>query len=198
MTNRCRLDRLNESVEIRGHAIRKRMNGRDPDWGLYRSFLAVLQEGSLSAAARSLGLTQPTIARHIEGLEASVGFELFIRSRQGLSPTEAALELKPHAEDLAATAATLMRAASGRAKAVRGTVRVSASEIMGAEVLPPILATLRERHPELEVELMLSNTVDNLLRRDADIAVRMVEPAQEALVTRHIGTVTVGLYAHRG
>src|SRR5215470_14359256 len=106
------------------------MNGREPDWSLYRSFLAVLHEGSLSAAARALGLTQPTIARHIEALERSTGLDLFIRSRQGLSPTEGALELKPYAESLASTTAAMMRAASGRGKSVKGTVRISASEIV--------------------------------------------------------------------
>ena len=146
------------------------MSIHEPDWNLYRSFLAVVQEGSLSGAARALGLTQPTIARHIEALEQSIGLKLFVRSQQGLSPTEGALELRPYAESLAATTAAMMRAASGQGKAVRGTVRVSASEIMGAEVLPPTFATLRERHPHLEIELVLSNAVDNLLRREADIA----------------------------
>jgi DNA-binding transcriptional LysR family regulator len=173
------------------------MKDREPDWSLYRSFLAVLQQGSLSAAARALGLTQPTIARHVEELEKSTGFELFIRSKQGLSPTEGALELKPYAESLAATTAAMIRAASGQGKAVRGTVRLTASEIIGAEILPPILTTLRERYPQLEIEVVLSNSVANLLRRDADIAVRTVEPAHEALVIKRIGTVTVGLYAHR-
>jgi DNA-binding transcriptional LysR family regulator len=174
------------------------MNPREPDWSLYRSFLAVMREGSLSGAARALGLTQPTVARHIEALEQSIGLALFIRSQQGLSPTEGALELKPYAESLAATTAAMMRAASGQGKVVKGTVRVTASEIVGTEVLPPIFADLRERHPQLEIELVLSNTVDNLLRREADIAVRMVEPAHEALVVRRIGAVTVGMYAHRG
>jgi DNA-binding transcriptional LysR family regulator len=173
------------------------MNPRDPDWSLYRSFLAVLQEGSLSAAARALGLTQPTIARHIEALEQGFGLKLFVRSQQGLSPTEGALALKPYALSLSATAAAMIRAASGQGKAVRGTVRVSAGEIVGAEILPPMLASLRERYPALEIELVLSNAVDNLLRREADIAVRMVEPAQEALVVRRIGTVTLGWHAHR-
>jgi DNA-binding transcriptional LysR family regulator len=173
------------------------MNTADPDWSLYRSFLAVLQEGSLSGAARALGLTQPTMARHIEALERAVGFQLFLRSQQGLAATEGALELKPYAESLAATTAALMRTASGQGRAIKGTVRVSASEIVGAEVLPPILATLRERHPDLEIELVLSNAVENLLRRDADIAVRMVEPAQEALVIKRLGSITLGLHAHR-
>jgi DNA-binding transcriptional LysR family regulator len=173
------------------------MNPREPDWSLYRSFLAVMREGSLSGAARALGLTQPTIARHIEALEQSIGLELFIRSQMGLSPTEGAVELMPYAESLAATTAAMMRAASGQGKVVKGTVRVSASEIVGTEVLPPLFADLRERHPQLEIELVLSNTVDNLLRREADIAVRMVEPAHEALVVRRIGTITIGMYARR-
>jgi DNA-binding transcriptional LysR family regulator len=173
------------------------MNPREPDWSLYRSFLAVLQQGSLSGAARALGLTQPTIARHIETLEQGFGLKLFVRSQQGLSPTEGALALKPYAVSLSATAAAMIRAASGQGKAVRGTARVSASEIVGAEILPPMLASLRERYPELEIELVLSNAVDNLLRREADIAVRMVEPAHEALVVRRIGTVTLGWHAHR-
>jgi DNA-binding transcriptional LysR family regulator len=173
------------------------MSVRDPDWSLYRSFLAVLQEGSLSGAARALNLTQPTIARHIEALERGIGLELFVRSQRGLSPTEGALELRPYAESLAATSAAMLRTASGLGKAVRGAVRVSASEIVGAEVLPPIFTALRERHPQLDIELTLSNSVDNLLAREADIAVRMVEPAHEALLVKRIGTVTVGLYAHR-
>ncbi len=173
------------------------MSEPDPDWSLYRSFLAVLREKSLSAAARALNLTQPTLARHIDALEAALGFELFTRSQQGLLPTEAALELAPLAESLAANAMAILRTASGLGRAVKGTVRVSASEIVGAEILPPILAGLRRRHPALEFELVLSNAVDNLLRRDADIAVRMVEPAQEALVVRRLGSVTLGLHAHR-
>jgi len=173
------------------------MNEGEPSWDLYRSFLAVLREGSLSAAARALGLTQPTVARHVDALEAAVGLQLFTRSREGLAATEGALELKPYAESLAATTAALLRAASVQGEAVAGTVRVSASEVIGAEVLPPILSLLREDHPALEIELMLSNAVDNLLRRDADIAVRMVEPIQEALMVKRVGSVTLGLHAHQ-
>jgi DNA-binding transcriptional LysR family regulator len=173
------------------------MNSNEPAWDLYRSFLAVLQERSLSGAARALGLTQPTISRHIDALEGAIGFELFTRSNNGLAATEGALELKPYAESLAATTAALMRAASGQGQAVKGTVRVSASEMMAAMVLPPILSSLRELHSELEIELAPSNAVDNLLRRDADIAVRMVEPVQEALVVKRLGSLTVGLHAHR-
>ncbi len=173
------------------------MSEREPDWSLYRSFLAVLREKSLSAAARDLNLTQPTLARHIAALEAALGFELFTRSPQGLTPTEAALELEPYAQSLAANTAAMLRTASGLGRDVKGTVRISASEIMGAEVLPPMLAALRRQYPALEFELVLSNAVENLLRRDADIAVRMVEPAQDALVARRLGEVPLGLHAHR-
>lgn len=168
-----------------------------PDWNLYRSFLAVLRDRSLSAAARSLALTQPTLARHIDALEEQLGFELFTRSQLGLAPTEAALALVPYAESLEATAAALLRAASGIGSTVEGTVRITTSEIVGSEILPPMLTKLRQTHPDLEFELVLSNAVDNLLRRDADIAVRMVEPTQEALVVKKLGTVPVVLHAHK-
>jgi DNA-binding transcriptional LysR family regulator len=173
------------------------MDLADPSWDLYRTFLAVLREGSLSAAARSLGLTQPTVGRHVDALERLVGFPLFTRSRHGLTPTGTALELRPHLDTLATTAASLLRAAASGGSTMRGTVRVTASEVIGVEVLPPIFAALRRRHPELVLELVLSNDLADLLRRDADIAVRMVEPRQEALLMQRVGPVKVGLYAHR-
>lgn len=173
------------------------MNSQKPDWDLYRSFLAVAREGSLSAAARSLGLTQPTLARHVEDLERALGTTLFVRSQRGLSPTDVARDLIPYAETLAATADALIRAASGDGAAIAGTVRISASEIMGAEVLPPILARLRERNPGLAFELVLTNAVEDLMQREADIAVRMVAPSQGALVARHIGRIALGFHAHR-
>lgn len=173
------------------------MNRIEPSWDFYRTFLTVLQQGSLSAAARELGLTQPTIGRHIDALETSIGFQLFIRSPQGLIPTEAATDLRPHAQQLASNAAALLRAASGLGGGVRGTVRISASEVIGIEVLPPMLATLNDRHPDLIIELSLSDAVEDLLHQEADIAVRMVEPEQDALITRRIGGIPLGLHAHR-
>ena len=170
---------------------------REPDWSLYRTFLAVLQTGSLSSAARSLGSTQPTVGRQIETLEAALGRPLFIRSPRGLVPTDTALSLRPEAQAMALAAAALLRAASGSSEEVSGTVRISASEVVGVEVLPPILTGLRERYPALVIELTLSNALDDLLRHETDIAVRMVEPSQDALVARRVGTIRLGFHAHR-
>jgi DNA-binding transcriptional LysR family regulator len=173
------------------------MSETEPNWDFYRTFLTVLKEGSLSAAARELGLTQPTIGRHVDALESAIGFQLFIRSPQGLIPTEAALDLKPHVEQLAANAAALLRAATGQGNTVRGTVRISASEVIGIEVLPPMLAALKDRHPDLVIELSVSDAVEDILRQEADVAVRMAPPAQDALITRRIGGIPLGLHAHR-
>jgi DNA-binding transcriptional LysR family regulator len=173
------------------------MTKGEPGWELYRTFLEVLRDGSLSGAARRLALSQPTVGRHIDALEAALGASLFTRSPRGLIPTPAAQGLAPHAESMAAAAAALRRAASGEAAADHGVVRVTASEIMGCEVLPTILAGFRRQHPGIALELALTNRTEDLLRRDADIAVRMVRPTQNALVARRIGKVKIGLYAHR-
>ena len=167
------------------------------DWQLCRSFLAVLDEGSFSGAARALGLTQPTLGRHIEALEQVLGAPLFVRSPQGLLPTETALEIRPHAELMRAAAASLRRAVSGPEGGVQGTVRLTASEMVSAEVLPPMLARLRERHPGLTLELVPSNRVEDLLRRESDIAIRMVKPVQSVLLARKVGVTVLGLHAHR-
>ena len=170
---------------------------KDIGWELYRSYLAVVQEGSLSGAARALGVTQPTVGRHIAALEQALGLVLFTRSQQGLLPTEAALALRSDAEAMASTAAALQRTAASQGEGVRGTVRVTASEIIGVEVLPLILTRLRTQYPELKIELLLSNRVQDLLHREADIAVRMLRPQQELLVARRIGEVELGLHAHQ-
>jgi DNA-binding transcriptional LysR family regulator len=172
------------------------MSITDPSWDFYRTFLAVMQYGSLSAAARDLGLTQPTVGRHIDALEQAIGAELFTRSQLGLLPTETALDLRPYAETLATTSAALLRSASGQRGRVSGTVRISASEVIGVEVLPPILARLQREYPQLTIELSASDAVEDLLQREADIAVRMTEPSQEPLVVRRIGIIPLGFFAH--
>ncbi|HEY2925776.1 LysR family transcriptional regulator [Piscinibacter sp.] len=169
----------------------------DPGWELYRSFLGVLKEGSLSGAARALGVAQPTVGRHVAALEQALGLALFTRSQFGFTPTEAAIALRPYAQTLATTAAALQRVAASQGSGVRGTVRITASDVVGVEVLPPILARLREAHPDLVIELVLTNRVQDLLRREADIAVRMMRPQQESLIARRIGNIELGLHAHR-
>lgn len=173
------------------------MATREPGWELYRTFLEVMRDHSLSGAARRLALSQPTVGRHIDALEAALQLPLFSRSPRGLIPTQEAHGLMPHAEAMAAAAAALARAASGEAAAERGVVRVTASEVMGVEVLPKILADFRRDHSGIELELALTNRNEDLLRRDADIAVRNVRPTQSALVARRIGKVRLGLYAHK-
>ncbi|MFT8886104.1 MAG: LysR family transcriptional regulator [Acetobacter papayae] len=173
------------------------MDTHVPEWHLFRAFLAVVREGSLSGAARTLATTQPTMGRQIAALETSLGVKLFTRSIDGLSPTEAGLRLIPSAEAMAAAAETAWRLASGKADEARGTVRITASEMIGGEVLPPILAGFHALYPQISVELVLSNRNDDLLRGDADVAVRMVRPSQVALVAKRIGKIDAGLYAHQ-
>ena len=174
------------------------MENAEPGWDLYRSFLAVLRLGSLSAAGRALGLTQPTIGRHIATLQACLGGRvLFTRSQTGLMATAAAHELRPHAEDMAAAAAAFVRMGSGNLEETAGVVRLAAADVVGVEVLPLILAEFRYKYPNTVVELSLSNQMADLLRRDADIAVRMVRPKQKALLAKRAGTVALGFHAHR-
>ena len=169
----------------------------DPDWSHYRAFLAVLNEGSLSGAARVLGLAQPTLGRQIAELERALGAALFIRSPRGLVPTDAARDIAPHAQAMAAAAGAMKRAASGGASEEAGVIRITASDMIGAEVLPSLLASFHRAHRGVTIELVLSNRVEDLLQGEADIAVRMVRPSQQALIARHIGTVGLGLYAHK-
>jgi DNA-binding transcriptional LysR family regulator len=169
----------------------------EPNWEWYRTFLKVLETGSLSAAGRAMGLTQPTVGRHIDNLETALGLKLFIRSFDGFVPTDAALELKPYAASVATTTAALRRVASSHGTGVRGTVRLTASEVISVEVLPPILAALRNEHPALSIELVTSNKTGDLLHREADIAVRMFKPVQDALVAKRVGGIEVGLHAHK-
>ena len=169
----------------------------DAAWDLYRSFLAVLRAGSLSGAARKIGATQPTVGRHIDALERRLGAPLFTRSRTGLAPTAAARALAGYAETMESAAAALERAAAGARDEASGVVRISCSEIMGVEVLPPMLAEISAEHPGIAIELALDNRLIDLLRRDADIAVRMQRPTQAAIVARKAGAVAIGLYAHK-
>jgi len=173
------------------------MTNSEPSWDALRTFFAVMRDGTLSGAARWLKLTQPTVGRHIDSLEAALGVTLFTRSPRGLVPTPAAKALAPYGEAMAAAAGALARSAASEGDLDRGVVRVTASEIVGCEVLPPIFAAFRSEHPGVVIELAVTNRNEDLTRGDADIAVRMIRPTQSGLVARRIGATRIGLYAHR-
>jgi DNA-binding transcriptional LysR family regulator len=154
-----------------------------------------MEAGSLSGGAKLRGLTQPTLGRHIEALERRLGAPLFVRSPRGLQPTELALELKPHLLEMSAAADAAVRDASGAASSVTGSIRITASEMVSVEVLPPILTAFRESHPGVVIELLASNVTEDLSRRVADIAVRMSPPTQGALVAKKVGDIDLGFYA---
>ena len=168
----------------------------DINWTYWRTFLSVLERGSLSAAARHLSLTQPTVGHHIDKLETALAAPLFLRSQDGLAPTALALSLKPTAQNMSKAAHALKRLAQQDGSNLSGSVRLSASEIVGTEILPSVLAGFRRDFPDVDLELVLNNRQDDLLNQDVDIAIRMVRPQQTRLIAKKIGTVEIGLYAH--
>ncbi len=167
------------------------------DWHLIRSFLAALDAGSLLGAARVLKTSQPTVGRHVAELESQLGVVLFERTGRGLQPTAVALNLADSARAMEAGALQLSRRLSNAQAQVQGTVRITASQPVAYHLLPPILANMRLELPEIQIELVSSNEVSNLLRREADIAVRMVNPDQNTLIAKKLGQVSVGVYAHK-
>ena len=166
------------------------------DWTLMRSFLAVLERGSLLAAARHLGSSQPTLGRHVAELERQLGMALFERTGRGLVPTQVALSIAGQARAMADSADAIGRILTGQSKQLAGAVRITAVQTVAVYLLPPILARLRAEEPGIAIEVVASNAISNLLRREADIAVRMVRPDQGSLITRHIADSTIGAYAH--
>lgn len=167
------------------------------DWNLIRTLLATLEQGTLLGAARVLQLSQPTVGRHVAELERQLGTLLFERTGRGLTPTAAALLLADAARTMESGALQLGRVLGGELARETGTVRISASTPVATYLLPAVLVRMRQRLPGIQVELVASNAVSNLLRREADIAVRMVRPAQGTLIGRKIAEVRLGAYAHR-
>ena len=166
------------------------------DWALVKSFLAVLEAGSLMGAARTLGAQQPTLSRHIAELEAQLGTPLFERTGRGVLPTAAALAMADAARQMQQGAEQLGRALLRQRDATTGSVRISTSEVAAVWLLPQVLAALHETEPGIQIELVASNGLSNLLRREADIAVRMLRPAQASLVARKLGDVAIIAAAH--
>lgn len=172
------------------------MNITSPDWTLWRSFAAVIDEGSLSAAARELSLSQPTLGRHVEALEQSLGASLFERTANGLKPNDIALKLFEQVKiaNHALTEAAMM--AEGRSTELAGNVRITASTITANYSLPHILKKLRDEFPAIDIELVPSDSPENLLLRESDIAIRMFRPTQLELIARKIADSALICCAH--
>ena len=166
------------------------------DWNLLRSFIAVYETGTLTEAARRLDTTQPSVGRHVRELEGALGEALFVRLPGRLKPTERAHALHGVVAAMKASAIEAERLFADARETLVGTVRVAASEVYATHVIAPVLARLLAEQPELEIELSVSNLADNLLRRDADIAVRFFRPEQEDVIATHVGTTELGLFAH--
>lgn len=166
------------------------------DWNLIRSFIAVVEQGSLTRAAESLGLSQATLSRQIAELEQLCGQALFERVARGLKLTDVGERLIEPARFMLSAARSLEVVIGTQSTMLKGTVRLTASEMVAAFVLPPILVKLAKQYPEIQIEVVASNHVSNLLEREADIAIRMIRPEQTGLITRHLCDWGIGFYAH--
>jgi len=167
------------------------------NWSLINSFLVVSEQGSLSAAARQLGVSQPTLSRNIQSLEVSTGLNLFKRTTQGLELTVEGSKLIDAARQMNSASELFDRQASGLSTELEGDVRISVNEIVGIYLLPPAIAAFREMHPGVHIDIVISNQVSSLSKRDADIALRMFRPEQPDLVVRRLPDLPLGFYAHR-
>ena len=165
------------------------------DWNQLRAFLETAETGSLSAAARKLGLTQPTLSRQVAAIEQRMGVTLFERVGKAMALTPTGLDLLEHARAMGVAAQALSLAATGRSQAVGGVVSVSATDMVAAQLLPPLVRQLREQEPGIAIEVISSNALSDLLRREADIAIRHVKPEQPDLIARLIREATACFYA---
>lgn len=168
------------------------------DWNRARAFLVTAEEGSLSAAARALGMAQPTLGRQVDALESELGVVLFERVGRGLTLTPSGAELLEHVRAMGDAAGRLSLAAAGQSQAIEGTVCITASEMHAAFLLPPILRRLRRQHPGIEIEIVASSRSSDLRRREADIAIRNYQPTEPDLIGRKIRDLAARLYASPG
>jgi DNA-binding transcriptional LysR family regulator len=165
------------------------------DWNKARAFLVTAEEGSLSAAARALGMAQPTLGRQVDGLEQELGIVLFERVGRGLTLTPSGLELLEHVRDMGEAAGRVSMTALGQSQALEGAICISASETYAAVLLPPIIAKLRKLEPGIRVEIVVANHASDLRRREADIAIRNFRPTEPDLIAKKIGDADAVLYA---
>jgi DNA-binding transcriptional LysR family regulator len=165
------------------------------DWNRARAFLVTAEEGSLSAAARALGMAQPTLGRQVDALEEELGVVLFERVGRGLTLTPNGLDLLDHVRAMGEAANRMALSAAGQSQSIEGKVVIAASDVYAAFLLPPILAKLRQAQPGIAVEIVVSTKASDLLRREADIAIRNFRPSEPDLVARKIRDVPARLYA---
>lgn len=165
------------------------------DWNQARSFLAVAEEGSLSAAAVVLDVTQPTISRQLAALESELNVMLFERTGRSVSLTQAGYDLLDHVQTMAHGANLMSLAASGKSQAIEGLVRITASDMTAAHLLPPMLQRLKSMAPDIEIDIVADNTIRDLLLREADIAVRHTRPTQPDLIAKLVCDDTTRFYA---
>ncbi len=183
--------------EKRKASIRFRMDidANRLDWNHLRAFLAAAEAGSLSGAAKTLTLTQPTLSRQIAALEDSLGLLLFERVGRGLAITQAGRELLSHVQDMGAAAQRAGLTASGQRSDLSGWVTITASDIMAANLMPGIIADLRKVAPQLAIEVVATNDISDLMRREADIAIRHMRPEEPELVARLVREAVGYFYA---
>ncbi len=165
------------------------------DWNRARAFLVTAEEGSLSAAARALGLAQPTLGRQVDALEQELGVVLFQRVGRGLKLTTSGLELLDHVRAMGDAAGRVSLSAAGQSQSIEGNVSITTSDVYAAILLPPVIAKLRQQHPGITIEIVATNTVSDLRRREADIAIRHFRPTEPDLIAKKIGDATARLYA---
>lgn len=165
------------------------------EWESQRVFLAVLRSGSLSGAAKLLGIAQATARRRLESLERALDVRLFTRTPAGLTPTDAARRLIQHVETMDIAAQAFNRMASAETEVDQGVVRVTCGDLLGVEVLPGLLRDFHHRHPGLTIELSIDDSLQDIARQQSDIAVRLVRPVEADIVTRRVGALRVGVYA---
>ena len=168
------------------------------DWNRARAFLVTAEEGSLSAAARALGMTQPTLGRQVSALEEELSVVLFERVGLGLELTPTGLDLLEHVRSMGEAASRVSLTASGQSQNIEGTVCISASEVFSVFLLPPIIAKLHKLEPKISIEIIATNETSDLRKREADIALRNFRPTQPELIAKKIKDVSARLYATSG
>ena len=167
------------------------------DWNQIKAFLATVEQGSLSGAARALGMTQPTLNRHVSGLESSLGVQLFERSNRAMTLTQTGQDLLEHVRDMGEAAMRISLCASGQSQSVTGRVKITATDMLTTYLLPSVIAELRKSAPTIEIQLIPSNDIRDLKSREADIAIRHARPDQPDLITKLLGHSQARLYASK-